>query len=89
MAAANLSSKKEIVFWARGQARSYSVMLFAQSRGYTPAVQPFSVSTSWRQFRFPIAAFDGLDGRDLEGLFIGASGAPGAFNLQIDDLEIR
>ena len=38
---------------------------------------------------FPIAQFDGLDGHDLAGLFIGAGVPPGKFALQIDDVRFR
>lgn len=89
MAPADLSAKKEISFWAKADGRTYSVMLFAASRGYIPAVRTFAAEPEWKQFKFPIAQFDGLDGHDLIGLFIGAGVPPGKFALQIDDVRFR
>src|SRR5262249_34000553 len=34
MAPANLSTKKAISFWAKGDGRTYNIMLFAASRGF-------------------------------------------------------
>src|SRR5262249_12637851 len=45
MSPANLSSKKEIRFWAKGDGRTYSVLLFGQSRGFTPMMQTFVAGT--------------------------------------------
>jgi hypothetical protein len=89
MTPADLSAKKEISFWAKADGRSYNVMLFAASRGFIPAVSNFTPGSEWQQFRFPIAQFDGLDGHDLIGIFIGAGVPPGKFAIQIDDVRFR
>lgn len=34
----------------------------------------------------PLASFDGIDGRDLMGVFLGTS-EPGRFALEIDDVS--
>jgi imidazolonepropionase-like amidohydrolase len=89
MAPANLSAKKEIIFWAKGDGRTYSVMLFAPSRSFRPLAQTFVAAPEWKEFVFPLARFEGFDGRDLAGLFIGAGPPAGKFALQIDDVRLR
>ena len=89
MSPANLSSKPEISFWARGKGEAYSVMLFSQSRGYIPAMKTFVASEEWEQFTFKFNDFNGLDGSDIMGLFFGGPSKPGAFELQIDEVWFR
>jgi imidazolonepropionase-like amidohydrolase len=85
---ANLSSKKEIRFWARGDGRTYALLLFAQSRGYAPLVRPFVAGPEWREQVVTFAEL-GTDGRDIMGLIFAASGQPGPFSFRIDDVRIE
>ena len=43
----------------------------------------------WKHFTFKLAQFDGYDGHDLAGLFIGAGLPAGKFALQIDDVRFQ
>jgi len=88
MAPANLSSKKSITFWAKGDARPYCVMVFIQSAGYMPKIVPFEAGPEWRKLTLPWSAF-GTDGHDVMGIFIGAWSAPGPFSLVIDDVRLE
>jgi hypothetical protein len=88
MAPADLSSKKAIGFAVRGDGKTYSVMLFSQSRGFVPAIQTFVAKPTWQVVQFPFAAFDGLDGHDLMGIAIVAT-TPGAFQLDLDDVRLE
>jgi imidazolonepropionase-like amidohydrolase len=88
MAPIDLSSSKELVFWARGDGKTYQLLLFAKSRGFTPAARPFTAGKSWSEVRFKLADFDGMDGRDLMGVFFGA-GSPGPFSFEIDDVAFN
>ena len=87
MAPVNLASKKAISFWAKGDKQSFSVMLFAQQRGFSPAVQSFTTGPEWKQYSFLLTDFDGLDGTGLTGLFFGGGSKEGAFTLQIDSVR--
>jgi len=89
MAPANLSSQKSLSFWARGEGRPYTVMIFAKSLGFIPARQTFTAGPEWKQFTFPLAAFNGIDGRDLMGVFFGSSPTLGKFELSIDDVRFE
>jgi hypothetical protein len=88
-APANLSSKKSLAFWAKGDGKTYRAMLFTQSGGRMPAQQTFTVGPEWKQFTFPLSAFDGTDGHDVTAiLFVGGPQA-GKFDFQIDDIHLQ
>ena len=60
MAPVNLSSKKELRFFARGEeGRSYAIMIFARSKGQMPVIQRFTTSAEWKEVIMPIASFAG------------------------------
>jgi hypothetical protein len=89
LAPANLSSKSEIVFWARGDGRSFVLSLTAVSRGRRPAIKPFETTDAWRQYRFRIDEFEGLDGYGITGMTFTTGQDPGSFWLEIDGVEFR
>jgi imidazolonepropionase-like amidohydrolase len=89
MAPVNLSGKKELRFWARGDGQPYRVMIFAESRGMAPQVQTFVAGPGWTEYAFPLSAFGGIDGRGLMAvLFVGGTGA-GPFSFRIDQVRFR
>jgi hypothetical protein len=83
----NLSSKKTIHFWARGDGRTYVVMIFAQSLGRVPGTQTFVAGPEWKEYRLPISAF-GTDGHDIGGILFSAAAPSGKFSFQIDDVRV-
>ena len=89
MTPANLSSKKEISFWAKGDGKTYRIMFFATSHGFQPATRSFITGPEWKQFTFQISEFDGMDGSDLMGIFFGGGPGPGRFVFQIDDVRFN
>jgi hypothetical protein len=89
MAPANLSAKKSLRFWAKGDGKPASVMLFFQANGYVPARQSFSPGHDWKQYRFDLSAFDGCDGSGLMGIFFGGSAEPGPFSFQLDEVSLE
>ena len=88
MTPVDLSRFKELVFWARGDGRSYQVMLFATRLGNIPAAQPFAAGPEWREVVIPLKAF-GVDGADLRGILFSADATPGAFEFRIDSVRLR
>ena len=88
MSPANLSSKKSLSFWAKGKGKQFAVMIFAQSMGFIPAVQNFTVGNDWKEYEFPFEKF-GIEGYDITGIFIGATGEPGDFSLWIDNVHLK
>jgi beta-glucosidase len=87
--AANLSGKKEIAFWARGDGHSYSVLVATASRaGQLPVMKTIVAGPDWKPYSFPLSVFD-TDGHDVTGVGIVRSEGAGRFELQLDELEIR
>jgi len=89
MSPANLSAKSGISFWARGDDKTATVMVFSQSRGFMPAIKTFVASPEWKPFRFDWKEFDGLDGTATIGVFFGGGVKPGPFELQIDNVRLE
>lgn len=89
MAAANLSSKSEIVFSARGDGRVYQLMIFSQRLGFMPVSRPFTAGPEWKESVMPFTNFAGIDGADVMGMVFAATGATGDFQFQIDELRLR
>lgn len=88
MAPANLSSKNEVSFWAKGDGKTCRIMLFARSHGFQPVIKSFVAGPEWKRFTFRISEFDGMDGSDLTGILFAGGPAPGRFVLQIDDVVL-
>jgi hypothetical protein len=89
MAPANLSAKKELVFWVKGDGHTHRVMLFAKQLGMAPAVRKFVASREWTEVVLPIDSFDGVDGRDVLGVLWTAGREPGKFAFRIDRVSWR
>lgn len=88
MAPANLSSKKALTFFVKGDARPFCVMLFTASGGFVPKTVQFNAGPDWQKITLPFSRFD-TDGHDLMGLFIGAWQTAGRFTLVIDDVRLE
>ena len=86
---ANLGAKKEIRFWAKGDGKTYRVFVFAQSKGFTPLTQPFVADAAWKEYVFPLATFNGIDGHDIMAVIFGGGPSPGSFAFQIDHVSFR
>ncbi len=86
---ANLSSKKTISFWVKGDGKTYALAVGTQSRqNQMPAMQPFVAGADWKQYSFPISSFE-TDGHDVTNLAFARGQEPGKFDFEIDQLEIK
>ncbi len=88
MTPVNLSSKKVITFWARGDGHSYRVMVYSQSNGYIPQMQSFTAGPEWTKITMPLSSFT-TDGHDLTGIFFGAWASAGNFKFTIDSVRLE
>ena len=88
MAPADLSARKAIVFRAKGAARPCAVEVFAQSRGFMPAIKVFSPGPEWGDYEVSFEELK-LDGKGVMGIFIGAVTEPGTFTLLVDDVRLK
>jgi hypothetical protein len=91
MQPANLSSKQGISFWAKGDGKTYTLIVLTESRngnGNMPAMTSFVAGPEWKKYTFPFSTFD-TDGSDLSGLGFVHVQEPGKFQFQLDQLEIK
>lgn len=85
----NLSAKKSISFFAKGDGQAYRVLVFTSSGGRIPAHETFTTGPDWKKVNFPFSAFNGTDGHDISAiLFVGGPRA-GKFNFQVDDISLE
>jgi imidazolonepropionase-like amidohydrolase len=89
MAPADLSASHAVHFWAKGDGKTYRVMLFVQSRGYTPLVQTFVAGPEWTEHTIPFSAFSGIDGKGLMAVIFAGGPTPGAFAFQVDQVGFQ
>jgi beta-glucosidase len=58
----NLSGKKSISFWAKGDGKNYSLIVLTASRsgssGEAPAMTNFVAGPDWKQYTFPFSTFE-------------------------------
>jgi len=91
MQPANLSAKKGISFWAKGDGKTYSLVVLTEARNGQsgmPATTTFIAGPEWKQLAFPFSTFE-TDGSDLSGVGFVLAQQPGTFQFQIDQLEIK
>ncbi|HVO11878.1 MAG TPA: CIA30 family protein [Vicinamibacteria bacterium] len=87
--AVNLSGKKTVSFWAKGDGKTYVVALTSESgQGQMPPMQPFVAGPEWKPYSFPLSVFR-TDGHDVTGLGFVQGQTPGRFELELDQVEIR
>ncbi|HET6726190.1 MAG TPA: CIA30 family protein [Gammaproteobacteria bacterium] len=86
----DFSNKHSIAFWARGDGRVYSVMLFSGSvQDNHPVMEHFKAGPGWRHIQIPLAAFEGADIHHVRGIAFTAGPETGDFNFEIDDVELK
>jgi beta-glucosidase len=87
----NLGSKKNISFWAKGDGKTYTLVVVSESapndNGIPPMTQ-FAAGPEWKHYTFPLSQFE-TDGSDLSGLGFILVQQPGKFAFEIDQLEIK
>jgi imidazolonepropionase-like amidohydrolase len=88
MAATDLSTKPGLAFQARGDGKTYRVMVFARSKGNTPLTRTFVAGPDWKEVAFSWSDF-GIDGSDVMGVVIAGGPQPGPFAFLVDDLRLK
>jgi hypothetical protein len=87
MAPANLSKKKTISFWAKGDGKTYTLALLTQGLQGMPPMKTFVAGPEWKQYSFSFSDFD-TDGSDVTSLAF-VSVAAGKFEFELDQVEIK
>jgi imidazolonepropionase-like amidohydrolase len=88
MVPVNLSGKRAITFWTRGDGRTYQVMLLAKSKGSMPLSRSFTAGADWAKVTMPLSDFR-TDASDLQALMFAEVAIPGHFTFQIDDVRLE
>ncbi len=89
MQALDAGSGRELVFQVRGDGRELSVLLFSGAQGTAPAVRRVPTGPAWREHRLALADFTGADTTRLRAFAISTDGPEGAFEFDLDRVEIR
>jgi hypothetical protein len=87
MAPQDLSSRSGVRFEARGDGRTYRVIVFAAARGMNPVIMDFEAGSEWTTVQATWSEL-GLDGRGIMGVVISAAQPAGEFELQIDNVRL-
>lgn len=86
----DLSAKKELVFWARGDGRSYAVMIMSGSPNGIPQGTEFTTTTRWKEYHIPLAtSFLSADLKHVFFIGFSAGEGQGKFQLDIDQVVLR
>ncbi len=85
----DLSSKKGFDFQARGDGKTYTVMLFTKRGGRMPSMADFKPGAAFAPVSFSWRQFGNHDGSDVTAILIGQAKEAGPFRLVIDDFELR
>jgi imidazolonepropionase-like amidohydrolase len=88
MAPADLSGARELVFSARGDGKTYQVLVFATSLGAMPAIRPFVAGPEWQRHTIPLTDFAGADPKGIMGIFFGSTTQTGTFSFRLDDVQL-
>ncbi|MBN2371728.1 MAG: CIA30 family protein [Vicinamibacteria bacterium] len=87
--AANLSNKKAIAFWAKGDDQDYAVTVMTESRsGQMPTFKTIRLGPEWKQFSFPLSDFE-TDGHDVLAFGVARTQSAGKFQFDLDQVEIK
>lgn len=89
MTPVDLSAAKSVHFWAKGDGKTYHVLMFSKSKGFTPLMADFTAGADWKEYSFPFSAFGGIDGHDVMGIAFTAGPQPGSFTFRIDEVSLR
>jgi len=85
----DLSAKRNISFFAKGDGQTYRVLVFTTSGGRIPAQQTFVAGPAWKKTSIPFSAFNGTDGHDISAVLFVGGPAAGKFDFQVDEVALE
>ena len=86
---ADFSNRKNISFWAKGDGKTYRIMLFSSDTRPVPSIKSFVAGLDWKPYTLPLASFAGSDPHHISGLLFSGGPALGKFQFQIDDVRFN
>jgi imidazolonepropionase-like amidohydrolase len=88
MTPVNLSGRRTISFRARGDGRTYQVILVTKSTGSMPLMSAFTAASDWTTVNVPLSGF-GTDASDVQALIFAEVAIPGRFAFEVDDIRLE
>lgn len=85
----NLSANDGFSFHARGDGRTYRVLVFAETLGRIPAERTFDTTEEWAEHTFSWTDFRGIDGSDIMAIIISAGTGADSFWFEIDQFRLK
>lgn len=85
---ADLSSKPNLHFWARGDGGPYRIQLFCQNSGQVPPEATFETTAEWQAFEIDLSTVGECDTSGLMAVIFSAM-EPGDFVFWLDEVEFR
>ena len=85
----NLSSKKGLHFWCKGDGATYRLMIYTKHGGYMPAVKGIKMGDKWKEYSIPFSSFPDIDGHDIMSIIFCAGTDPGPFRFQLDEVGLE
>jgi imidazolonepropionase-like amidohydrolase len=85
----DLSSKQGFTFQARGDGKTYTVMLFTKRGGRMPSMTDFKPGKAFAPVSFTWSQFGNHDGSDVTAILVGQTKEAGPFRLLVDDFEVK
>jgi imidazolonepropionase-like amidohydrolase len=83
----DLSGWRELVFWVKGKGEKLQVHFFLGSTT-VPQSQSFVANPEWTEYRFDFRRFGGTLGKDIKGIFFGATG-PATYEFTLDQVQLQ
>lgn len=84
----DLSGRKSIRFWVRGDGREYNLMLFTSVSPNMPSIQTFKAGADWQEVTIALSGFKGADLHHVTGIAFAAGMPKGVFDFALDTVSI-
>ncbi len=85
---ADLSSRSNLHFQARGDAGPYRIQLFCRNTGQVPPEHRFELSDEWQEFEIDLSTVGNCDTSGLMAVIFSAV-EPGEYTFQLDEVGFR
>lgn len=82
------SARRTLSFHARGDGRTYMLMVMGPVLDAIPAMHHFTAGPEWQEVRIPLSELGGADLQRVKVISFGTMN-PGPFRLQIDEVRIE
>ncbi|HST57708.1 MAG TPA: CIA30 family protein [Longimicrobium sp.] len=88
MQPADLSATTGLRFRAKGDGRTYTLLVFTRRGGMMPSFRSFTAGPEWQTHTFAWSDFGGSTGADVTGIAWTASAPAGDYELWLDQIEL-